>query len=73
MTQARLLEKLAAELERWNREHPTGCQVQVHLPGRIFQGGPRHTTSAAFLHNRHQVVFVSDLSVAIPLEWCVPC
>ena len=82
MTKERLLEKLSAEVERWNRDNPVGCTVRCGhewfgstgwASGLGGGGGIRNTTSAAFLHEQHPSIFVTGISMPVPLDWCTPC
>jgi hypothetical protein len=71
MTQARLLEKLDAEVERWNRDNPIGTRVffrpskllhMLYPNGTPLSYSPRvETVSPAFLHARVPHVCVSGL------------
>jgi hypothetical protein len=83
MTKARLLEKLDAEVERWNRDHAVGARVKLepfydelpiaweHKAAALARAD--HTTSAAFIHGVVSLVYVNGLTVAVPLDWCLPC
>ena len=72
MTKARLLEKLDAEVERWNRDHAVGARVL--LPG---VGLPGETVSTAFVENGERAaIFVTWDGVKklpIPVDLCTPC
>lgn len=65
MTRARLLEKLAAEVERWNRDNPIGtavlCRVGIFERGRALErfAPPHKTTTAAFVHEGRSVVWLN--------------
>ena len=68
MTEARLFEKLDAEVTRWNRDVPIGTNVRLR-----YSQLPRRTTTAAFIHAKTPFVYVSGYTVAIPLEDVQPC
>jgi hypothetical protein len=81
MTKERLFEKLDAEVERWNRDHPIGTRVRMKTDSLPMAWDHKSqalarvesTTSAAFMHGGQPMVFVNGVSIAILLDWCEPC
>jgi hypothetical protein len=65
VTKARLLEKLDAEVERWNRDHPVGTQVRYRFAPNASVIAP--TASAAFIHQSSACVFLAP-SCEVPLQ-----
>jgi hypothetical protein len=67
MTKERLFEKLDAEVERWNRDHPIGTRVD-------FGGlGITTTGTLAFIHESRACVRLSCPDVVADLAEVWPC
>ena len=67
MTKERLLEKLGAEVERWNRDHPIGTRVDFMGFGITTTGTP------AFIHAGRSAVRLSVPDVVADLAEVWPC
>lgn len=67
MELVRLHEKLAAEVERWNRDNPVGTRVQ------FGDFGVTTTSTAAFVHNSRSCVWLSAPSLIAELAEVWPC
>ncbi len=67
MTKERLLEKLDAEVGRWNRDHPIGTRVE-------FGGLVTTTGSAAFIDGgRSCVIILAPAETVADLSEVWPC
>jgi hypothetical protein len=67
MTKARLLEKLDAEVERWNAKNQVGTRVM------FLDFGSTTTATPAFIHEGRSCVRLSAPAVVAELAEIRPC